>query len=170
MGLTVNLDESSLGEKQPSSGQVGLDNAERLVSEDPESDQNGNGALSEGGCTEGKHECAQEDIEWSNSASDPSTRVSTTQSNKGPEEDLPSRTTTAQSRRRVSTTLSNGEDDSCESQEIYEHHTLRVSHLEKFKLPDSYPQNVADIIRANSLEEGLLDTLCPKLTQTLCIR
>mmetsp|Transcript_8681 Transcript_8681/g.12959 ORF Transcript_8681/g.12959 Transcript_8681/m.12959 type:complete len:1038 (-) Transcript_8681:53-3166(-) len=47
--------------------------------------------------------------------------------------------------------------------------TIHVSHLEKFKLPESYPQSIADIIRAVSTKDALLDTLRPGLTQTLRI-
>jgi hypothetical protein len=48
-------------------------------------------------------------------------------------------------------------------------HTYRVSHLDKFRLPDTFPQSIADIIRANSTKTELLDMNCPKLTQHLKI-
>jgi hypothetical protein len=57
-----------------------------------------------------------------------------------------------------------------ESEENYVQHSLTVSHLNKFKLPENYPQTIADIIRSLTLEDSLLDTLRPKLTQTLRIR
>ena len=52
----------------------------------------------------------------------------------------------------------------------YVRHVLRVSHLDKFKLPENYPQSIADIIRSLTLDDSLLDTLKPKLSQTLRIR
>lgn len=48
-------------------------------------------------------------------------------------------------------------------------HTYRVTHLDKFRLPDTFPQNIADIIRVNSTKPELLDMNCPKLTQHLKI-
>lgn len=62
------------------------------------------------------------------------------------------------------------ETASTQSEENYVHHTLKVSHLNKFKLPENYPQTIADIIRSLTLEDNLLDTLRPRLTQTLRIR
>lgn len=61
-------------------------------------------------------------------------------------------------------------EDTDESDGNYIHHTLEVSHLSKFKLPENYPQTIADIIRSLTLDDSLLDTLRPKLTQTLRIR
>jgi len=48
-------------------------------------------------------------------------------------------------------------------------HTYRVSHLDKFHLPETFPQNIADIIRVNSTKTELHDMNCPRLTQHLKI-
>ena len=47
--------------------------------------------------------------------------------------------------------------------------TYRVTHLDKFSLPNTFPQNIADIIRVNSTKTELLDMNCPKLIQHLKI-